>query len=97
VNFVFELAFRLLFAIVAEVLFNFVAHISYLLFLFLRRTGDFFIEVVTLDYFRDFSKVPELKKPFNPVPEWVAALLGVYCWSAFAAAAYFSWPWLSSL
>ncbi|HYG48792.1 MAG TPA: hypothetical protein VD846_12740, partial [Allosphingosinicella sp.] len=64
---------------------------------FFRATGDFFIEVVTLDYFRDFSKVPPHKKPDNPVPEWVAALLGVYCWSAFAAAAYFSWPWLSAL
>jgi hypothetical protein len=96
-NFIVELGFRLLLGILVEIVFIVLANIAVLLFFFFRTTGDFFVEVVTLDHFRDFSKVPLKKKPDNPVPEWVAALLGVYFWGAFAAAAYFSWPWLSSL
>lgn len=62
---------------------------------FLRRTGDFLIDLATLDYFRDHSKVPMRKKPLHPVPAWTAALLGFGFWCAFAAAAFRSWPWLS--
>lgn len=96
-NFVVEAAFRLLFRIVARIVLSFALNIVFsLALLFFHRTGDFLIELVTLDYFRDHSKVPVHKKPLNPVPDWAAALLGVSFWSAFAAAVYLSWPWLSS-
>jgi hypothetical protein len=96
-NAIVEIAFRFLFRIVAQFVLNIAAHIALsLFFLFFRRTGDFLIELATLDYFRDHSNVPLHKKPLNPVPDWAAALLGVSFWCAFAAAVYLSWPWLSS-
>ncbi len=92
-----EIAFRLLFRIVAEVVIRFAAYVALsLLFIFLRRTGDFLMDLVTLDYFRDHSDVPLDWKPLHPVPDWAAALLGLCFWCAFVAAAYLSWPWLSS-
>lgn len=93
----FEFAFKFLFRIVAEIVIRFAAYIALnLFFLFFRRTGDFLIELVTLDYFRDHSNVPLDWKPLHPVPDWASALLGVIFWSGFAAAVYLSWPWLSS-
>lgn len=97
-SFIFELAFRFLFRIVAEIVVSIAANIVLsFIFLFFLRTGDFLIELVTLDYFRDHSKVPFAKKPSHPVPDWASALLGLFFWCAFAVAAYLSWPWLSSL
>jgi hypothetical protein len=92
-----EFAFKFLFRIVAEIVVRFAAYIALnLLFLFFRRTGDFLMELVTLDYFRDHSDVPlDWKRP-HPVPDWASALLGVIFWCEFAAAVYLSWPWLSS-
>lgn len=82
----------------AQFVINVAAHIvASLSYLFLRRTGDFLIELATLDYFRDHSNVPLDWKPLNPVPGWAAALLGLCFWCAFATAAYLSWPWLASL
>ena len=96
-NVVLEVAFRLIFRIVAEIVLSFVMSMALnLFFAFFLRTGDFLIELATLDYFRDHSKVPVHEKPLNPVPEWAAVLLGVSFWCAFGAAAYLSWPWLSS-
>jgi hypothetical protein len=62
---------------------------------FLRRSGDFIIEIVTLDYFRDHSKVPMHRKALHPLPDWAAAILGTIFWCAFALAAWVSWPWLA--
>lgn len=103
-NFVVELAIRVFFRVVAEIVLSYVMYIVLsllflimsLFFLFLLRTGDFLMELATLEYFRDHSKVPVNKKPLHPVPEWAAALLGVGFWCEFGAAAYLSWPWLSS-
>lgn len=93
-----ETAFKILFRIVAQIVINMAARIALTAaFLFFRRTGDFLIELATLDYFRDHSNVPLHEKPLNPVPDWASALLGLAFWCAFAAAAYFSWPWLASL
>jgi hypothetical protein len=93
-----EIAFRILFRIVAETLFRFVAYVAFsLFFVFFRRTGDFLIDLATLDYFRDNSHVPLDWKPLNAAPDWSVALLGFAFWCAFAAAAYLSWPWLASL
>lgn len=93
-----EIALKILFRIVAQIVLRFVAYVALsLFFIFFRRTGDFLIELVTLDYFRDHSNVPLDWKPLNPVPDWAAALLGLSFWCAFAAAAWLSWPWLASL
>lgn len=96
-NFIVEGAFKFLFRIVAEIVLRFAVYIALsLAFRFFRRTGDFLIELATLYYFRDNSKVPMDKKVLNPVSDWVAALLGICFWCEFGAAAYLSWPWLSS-
>ena len=99
-NVVAEIIFRLLFPILAEIVLNFLFYIAFnliaLFFLFFLRTGDYLMELATLDYFRDHSKVPVHKKPLHPVSDWASALLGAGFWSIFAAAAYLSWPALSS-
>jgi hypothetical protein len=97
VNFILELAFRFLLLIVAEIVVRIAANAAFFLFHFFVSTGDFLMDLVTLDYFRDHSKVPLLKKPSHPVPDWASALLGLCFWCEFAAAAYLTWPWLSSL
>ncbi|HEX8379002.1 MAG TPA: hypothetical protein VF619_00465 [Allosphingosinicella sp.] len=92
-----EVAFKFLFRIVAELVLSFVANIALsLTFRFFLRTGDFLIDLVTLNYFRDYSSVPMHEKPLHPVPDWASALLGLCFWCAFAVAAFLSWPWLSS-
>ena len=97
-SFIFELAFRFLFRIVAEIVVSIAVSIAFsFIFHFFLTTGDFLIDLVTLDYFRDHSKVPFVKKRPHPVPDWASALLGLCFWCGVAVTAYLSWPWLSSL
>ena len=96
-NEIVELAFKLLFRIVAQFVINVAAQIAVsLTYLYLRRTGDFLVELVTLDYFRDHSDVEIEDKPLHPVPGWAAALLGLVFWCGFATTAYLFWSWFAS-
>ena len=89
-NEVAEIAFKILFRIVAQFVVNVALEILLTLsFLFFRRTGDVLIE--------DAVPTPVPNKPLDPIPDWAAALLGLIFWCALAAAAWLSWPWLASL